>query len=146
MSKVYCSRVIQNLSVQAVHNVNRFVGLCEVFIHFFGRCWYQHWGHVFLATEVFCCKDQLIPQPYKANEFCFSPYMIMDLAKVSVAIFTVHSAFYNQVVGIIFGPRKSYKSVLRFSKVHIVGTSDFVQGSTSVVSHAVLSLRWNTAS
>ena len=89
-------------------------------------------GQTFPTIEVFCCNDQLIPQPYKLVEFYFSNCMIMDRAKVSVVIFLVHFVFHNRVVRIIFGPRKSIKSVLVFSKVHIVGSSEIVQGGSSV--------------
>ena len=49
--------------------------------------------------------------------------------------FLGHFEFHLQVVERIFGPRTSSKSVLTFTKVHIVGANQFVQSCCSVVGH-----------
>ena len=66
---------------------------------------------------------------------------ILDQAKVSVVVSPERYKVNIQNVAIIFGPRKSSKSILTFSNVHIVATSESVQASNSDVSHEVSSLR-----
>ena len=46
-----------------------------------------------------------------------------------------HYVFHVQVVERIFGKRNLSKSVLAFTKVHIIGAGQFVQGCCSVVCH-----------
>ena len=67
------------------------------------------------------CIDHLIPQSHELNEI-FSDSEILDEAKTSVVVSLEHFKLNIQVVGVIFGPRKISRSVLKFSKIHIIGT------------------------
>ena len=84
---------------------------------------YQHWAQIFLSSKVFGCIDQLIRQSQKLVEICSSHCKILDQSELFVVIFREYIEFYIQVVGVVFGPKKSSKSVLTFAKVLIVGTS-----------------------
>ena len=56
-------------------------------------------------------------------EIFLSHCNILDQSELFLVIFLENFEFYIQVVGIVFGPKKSSKSVLTFAKVHIVGTT-----------------------
>ena len=140
LSTLYRNRV-KHFFLGTVNNVNHLVSQFELFIYVFGDCWCQHREQVFLSTEIFCCNDQLIPQAHEMVEICISHCKILDHAKVYVVIFLEHLKFYIQVIGIVFGPKKLTKSVLTFWKVHIGGTSEFFEGSSSVVCRKIWSLR-----
>ena len=109
--------------------------LVRVVIQVIGHWWDHHYRQAFLSTKVFCCNDQLIPQSYKLVETCLSLSKILNQAKVFVVIFVDHFEFYEELIGITFAPGKLSKFVCTFSKVYIVGTSQFVQECVSVVSH-----------
>ena len=112
-----------NFSVCSVHNVNYLVRQFVMFNHVFGHCRYQHCCQIFLCSKVFCCIDQLIPQLHQLVKIRLSHCKNLDKSELFVVIFPEYFGFYNQVVGITFGRRKSSKSVLTFAKVQIVGTS-----------------------
>ena len=57
------------------------------------------------------------------------------LSHIFVFIFLEHFEFHVQVMERILRPRNSSKSVLTFTKVYIVGASQFAQGCCSVVGH-----------
>ena len=139
LSDLQVTNVLQqsytHLFVSSVHYVNQIVSQFEFFIQVFGQHWYQHREKVFLLIKVFCRNEQLIPQPHELVEDCLSHDEVLDQAKISIVISLEHLKFKIQVVGITFEPKKTPKSVLTFSKVHIIGTSCLVQGNFSVASH-----------
>ena len=124
-----------NLFVCSVHYVNYLLSQFELFIHVFWHCRYHHWRQIFLSSKVLCRIDQQIPQSHKLVEIRFSHCKILDQSDFFVVIFLEYFEFYIQVIGIVFWPRKSSKSVLIFAKVHIVDTSKIVQGNTTAVRH-----------
>ena len=113
-----------NLSVCSVHYVNHLVSHFELFIHVVGLCCYRHWGKVFFCTKVFCCYERLIPQPPELVEICFSHCEILYQSETFDLIFLEKTlSFFIQLTGTVFAPRKLFKFVLTFTKVHIVGAS-----------------------
>ena len=67
--------------------------------------------------------------------------MVLDQAKASVVSFLAHLEFHNQVFEVVFGLKKSTKYNMAFSKVNKVGTTEFIRGNSTVVSHGAWSLR-----
>ena len=101
----------------------------QLFNNDFGHCWYLYRGHFLLSVKIFCCHDQLIPRMHELDEIWHSHCNIIYYWKVLVVFFLENCEFYIQVLCVVFGPRETFKSLLTFFKVHIVGTIQLVHGS-----------------
>ena len=128
------------LFVGTVHKSNQLVSFIALLIYVFQQFWVQHWGQLLISSNVFCYNDQLLPQTHEHFQIWLSHCKILDQVKVccylSWTIWVFYPTTWNH-----FGPKKSIKSAMAFSKVHVVCTEEFVQGSNSFINQSVWSVR-----
>ena len=111
-------------SVWASHNVNHFVNRLQLLLHVLGQCRLKNWRQILICEKIVCCNNYLFSLSNKLVEISFSHWNVLSQSKFCIFVFSLeHFQLSIQIVGVIFGPGKSSKSVLTFDKVHLVGKS-----------------------